>query len=180
MDALDGLLSDSPPANAVFAPDAPTSFEATPSMIFDSFDPDLSELSQLISQADLFSIGAGGTQVGRRVNPAQQSMKVPVKQLDNLNNLVGEMVVNRNSLETDQERLRQSLDKLLYQVQQLSDVGQRLQDLYERSLLENALLASRQSVMAPMGSRSGGGIMVTKTRPVIAFQAMKTKNISMR
>jgi len=157
MDALDGLLSDSPPANAVFAPDAPTSFEATPSMIFDSFDPDLSELSQLISQADLFSIGAGGTQVGRRVNPAQQSMKVPVKQLDNLNNLVGEMVVNRNSLETDQERLRQSLDKLLYQVQQLSDVGQRLQDLYERSLLENALLASRQSVMAPMGSRSGGG-----------------------
>ena len=157
MDALDGLLSDSPPANAVFAPDAPTSFEATPSMIFDSFDPDLSELSQLISQTDLFSIGAGGTQVGRRVNPAQQSMKVPVKQLDNLNNLVGEMVVNRNSLETDQERLRQSLDKLLYQVQQLSDVGQRLQDLYERSLLENALLASRQSVMAPMGSRSGGG-----------------------
>ena len=157
MNALDGLLLDSPPANAVFAPDATASFNATPSMMFDSFDPDLYELSQLISQTDLFSIGAAGTQVGRRVNPAQQSMKVPVKQLDNLNNLVGEMVVNRNSLETDQERLRQSLDKLLYQVQQLSDVGQRLQDLYERSLLENALLASRQSVMAPMGSRSGGG-----------------------
>ena len=89
------------------------------------------------------------TQSGPRGATPQQSMKVPVKQLDNLNNLVGEMVVNRNSLETDQERLRQSLDKLLYQVQQLGDVGQRLQDLYERSLLENALLASRSAVMAP-------------------------------
>ena len=70
-------------------------------------------------------------------------MRVPVKHLDNLSNLVGELVVNRNSLEQDQERMRQSLDNLLYQVQQLSDVGQRMQDLYERSLLESSLLASR-------------------------------------
>jgi chemosensory pili system protein ChpA (sensor histidine kinase/response regulator) len=74
----------------------------------------------------------------------EQLMRVPVKHLDNLSNLVGELVVNRNSLEQDQERLRQSLDNLLYQVQQLSDVGQRMQDLYERSLLESSLLASRQ------------------------------------
>jgi len=76
---------------------------------------------------------------------SEQTMRVPVKHLDNLSNLVGELVVNRNSLEEDQERLRQSLDNLLYQVQQLSDVGQRMQDLYERSLLESSLLASRQS-----------------------------------
>ncbi|MBD2105262.1 response regulator [Leptolyngbya sp. FACHB-261] len=73
-----------------------------------------------------------------------QTMRVEVKHLDNLNNLVGELVVNRNSLEQDQDRLRQSLDNLLHQVQQLSDVGQRLQDQYERSLLESSLLASRQ------------------------------------
>lgn len=156
IDGLDALL-DSAPSKAVFAPETMPSFEATSGLIFDTFDPDLSELSQLISQTDMFPMGTGGTQAGRRVNPAQQSMKVPVKQLDNLNNLVGEMVVNRNSLETDQERLRQSLDKLLYQVQQLSDVGQRLQDLYERSLLENALLASRQSVMAPAAAYSRSG-----------------------
>jgi chemotaxis protein histidine kinase CheA/CheY-like chemotaxis protein len=76
---------------------------------------------------------------------AEQTMRVPVKHLDNLSNLVGELVVNRNSLEQDQERMRQSLDNLLYQVQQLSDVGQRMQDLYERSLLESSLLASRQN-----------------------------------
>ena len=77
---------------------------------------------------------------------SNQTMRISVNHLDNLSNLVGELVVNRNSLEQDQERLRQSLDNLLYQVQQLSDVGHRMQDLYERSLLENSLLASRQKL----------------------------------
>ncbi|MEM1426507.1 MAG: chemotaxis protein CheA, partial [Cyanobacteria bacterium P01_H01_bin.130] len=75
----------------------------------------------------------------------EETIKVPVKTLDTLNNLVGEMVVNRNSLEQSQERLRQSLENLMLRVQQLGDVGQRMQDLYERSLLELSLLASRNS-----------------------------------
>ncbi|BAU40886.1 response regulator [Leptolyngbya sp. O-77] len=74
-----------------------------------------------------------------------QTMRVSVKNLDNLNNLVGELVVNRNSLEQAEERLRQFLDNLLYQVQQLSDVGQRMRDLYERSLLESSLLSGRKT-----------------------------------
>jgi len=74
-----------------------------------------------------------------------QTMRVSVKNLDNLNNLIGELVVNRNSLEQAEERLRQFLDNLQYQVQQLSDVGQRMRDLYERSLLESSLMSSRKS-----------------------------------
>ncbi|MHC5833330.1 MAG: hypothetical protein ACYT04_99415, partial [Nostoc sp.] len=54
----------------------------------------------------------------RRAARFEESMKVPVKQLDDMSNLVGEMVVNRNTLEQDNERLRQSLDNLLIQVQQ--------------------------------------------------------------
>ena len=72
----------------------------------------------------------------------EQSMRVPVKQLDSLNNLIGEMVVRRNRLEEDQEKLRQFLDNLLGQVQNLSDVSSRMQDLYEKSLLEGALMDS--------------------------------------
>ena len=78
-----------------------------------------------------------------RVSRFEQLMKVPVKHLDDMSNLVGELVVNRNTLEQDQERLRQSLDNLLHQVQQLSDVGARMEELYEHSLLEASLLASR-------------------------------------
>ncbi|MGB5899877.1 MAG: response regulator [Geitlerinemataceae cyanobacterium] len=85
-----------------------------------------------------------GSRAGRRGGILEQSMRVPIKQLDTLSNLVGELVVSRNSLEQDQERLRQFLDNLLHQVQQLGDVGQRMQDLYERTLLEMALLSSRQ------------------------------------
>ncbi|VXD13951.1 CheA Signal Transduction Histidine Kinases (STHK) [Planktothrix serta PCC 8927] len=75
---------------------------------------------------------------------AEPIVKVPVKQLDNLSNLMGELVVNRNSLEQDQERMRQFLDNLLHQVSLLGDVGQRMQDFYERSLLEISLLSHRR------------------------------------
>jgi chemosensory pili system protein ChpA (sensor histidine kinase/response regulator) len=75
----------------------------------------------------------------------EQTMRVPIKQLDNLSNLIGELVVKRNRLEQEQDRLRLFLDNLLTCVQNLSDVGVRMQDLYERSLLEGALLASRNA-----------------------------------
>ena len=74
-----------------------------------------------------------------------QTMRVSVKKLDNLNNMIGELVVKRNRLEEDQERLRRFLDNLNGHVQSLGDLGGKLHDLYERSLLEGALLASRQS-----------------------------------
>jgi chemotaxis protein histidine kinase CheA/ActR/RegA family two-component response regulator len=124
-------------------------------------DPEFDDLERLLEDRDAGNTAATTTSTGvarsaalaqARRPPAraskgfgEQTMRVPVKHLDNLSNLVGELVVNRNSLEQDQERMRQSLDNLLYQVQQLSDVGQRMQDLYERSLLESSLLASRQS-----------------------------------
>jgi len=73
----------------------------------------------------------------------EQTMRVSVKELDNLNNLIGELVVKRNRLEQDQERLRQFLDNLLNHVQNLGDIGKRMHDLYERNLLERALLATR-------------------------------------
>ncbi|PSB45285.1 hybrid sensor histidine kinase/response regulator [Chamaesiphon polymorphus CCALA 037] len=80
----------------------------------------------------------------KRSRTFDQTMKVSVKYLDNLNNLVGELVVNRNTLEQDQNRMRQFVEKLLSEVQKLNEVGKRMQDLYERSLMENSLVASRQ------------------------------------
>jgi chemotaxis protein histidine kinase CheA/ActR/RegA family two-component response regulator len=74
----------------------------------------------------------------------EQTMRVSVRHLNNLNNLVGELVVNRNTLEQDQNRMRQFVEKLLSEVQKLNEVGKRMQDLYERSLMENSLVASRQ------------------------------------
>jgi chemosensory pili system protein ChpA (sensor histidine kinase/response regulator) len=53
-------------------------------------------------------------------------------------------VVKRNRIEEEQERCV-LLDNLLNQVQNLSDVGSWHAGFYERTLLEGALLASRNS-----------------------------------
>ncbi|MBW4620309.1 MAG: response regulator [Cyanosarcina radialis HA8281-LM2] len=118
-------------------------------------DEEFADLENLLQQADKKLGGVpttapatGSTRPGRnlRTRTFDQTMRVPVRQLDNLNNLVGELVVNRNTLEQEQERMRQFLDNLLHQVQQLGYLGARMQDLYERSLLESSLNASRYSV----------------------------------
>uniref|UniRef100_UPI0035C9CCCE hybrid sensor histidine kinase/response regulator n=1 Tax=uncultured Nostoc sp. TaxID=340711 RepID=UPI0035C9CCCE len=106
----------------------------------------LAEANQTISHSPVVKSNISKTTgpSTRRAARFEETMKVPVKQLDDMSNLVGELVVNRNTLEQDHERLRQSLDNLLIQVQQLSDVGARMQELYERSLLEASLLAGRK------------------------------------
>jgi len=143
------LASESTPPSPAPAP-PPTAPPAA--RVDDEFD----ELEELLKAADS-SLGGSPTVKGARSQSmtnrptrtsglrSDQTMRVSVKNLDNLNNLIGELVVNRNSLEQAEERLRQFLDNLQYQVQQLSDVGQRMRDLYERSLLESSLMSSRRS-----------------------------------
>ncbi len=115
---------------------------------------DFADLEKLLEQADetlggtpmpstALRLASPGRRAARRPALGNQTMRVAVKNLDNLNNLVGELVVNRNSLEQSQDRLRQFLDNLMSQVQQLGDLGQRIRDLYERSLLESSLRSSR-------------------------------------
>lgn len=124
-------------------------------------EDDFSDLEKLLEEADQTLGGSSptirstsGNRPSRRIGSmADHTMRVSVRHLDTLNNLVGELVVNRNSLEQDQERLRQFLDNLLFQVQQLNDVGQRMRDLYERSLLESSLISNRQVLHAP---KTGG------------------------
>jgi chemosensory pili system protein ChpA (sensor histidine kinase/response regulator) len=125
-------------------------------------EDDFGDLEKLLEQADKTMGGPPTVTADQRnarsiIRPRtnkvfEQMMRVPIKHLDSLSNLVGELVVNRNTLEQDQERLRQFLDNLSHQVLALSDVGARMQDLYERTLLESSLLASRQSYRSSFNS----------------------------
>ncbi len=143
---LEALLGEQMPATAEPSPVAAT--RAAPAKTKDEF----SDLESLLEQAEKTMGGPPSVRsdqpsarpaIRPRSRIIEQTMRVPVKHLDSLSNLVGELVVNRNTLEQDQERLRQFLDNLSHQVLALSDVGSRMQDLYERSLLESSLLASR-------------------------------------
>ncbi|MBW4564448.1 MAG: response regulator [Mojavia pulchra JT2-VF2] len=159
--ALEALLGENEDQQVSTAPPAYPE-QITPAAIQDRNTPatslavndEFGDLEKLLAQADQTishspsikpSTGKMPRSSTRRAARFEETMKVPVKQLDDMSNLVGELVVNRNTLEQDQERLRQSLDNLLIQVQHLSDVGARMQELYERSLLEASLLASRKS-----------------------------------
>ncbi|MCT7994751.1 response regulator [Laspinema sp. C5] len=128
----------------------------TSSSGFPKSDPDTTASDDWATLTKLIETpGTGSHESGGRAprrGGFEQTMRVPVRQLDNLSNLVGELVVNRNSIEQNQERMRQFLDNLLHQVSQLTDVGQRMQDLYERSLLEISLLASRQNYHFMVGN----------------------------
>ncbi|MEM9541995.1 MAG: response regulator [Cyanobacteria bacterium P01_E01_bin.42] len=130
-------------------PETQTAAPQAPEEDFDDVEAMLREAQQQAGEIPLESKRSQRPTRSRTNKPkVEASLKVPVKQMDNLSNLVGELVVNRNSLEGDEERLRQFLDSLMHQVQNLSDVGGRMQDLYERSLLENALLRSRREYHA--------------------------------
>ncbi len=154
---LEELLSESATMPEIPAPPIAVNKAATkpvPAVVAVS-DDEFGDLEKLLEDSKDSGRSQGESNIGpsalnrsrrnaRAGGFGDQTMRVPVKQLDNLSNLMGELVVNRNSLEQDQERMRQFLDNLLHQVALLSDVSQRTQDFYERSLLEIALLANRQ------------------------------------
>jgi chemotaxis protein histidine kinase CheA/ActR/RegA family two-component response regulator len=116
-------------------------------------DDEFNQLEKMLQRNDAAkSATTGKKSSSRKQRTFEQTMKVSVKNLNNLNNLTGELVVNRNTLEQDQNRMRQFLDKLLQEVQKMTEVGRSMQDLYEKSLLESSLLANRQQHQQPKPS----------------------------
>ncbi|NJO85726.1 MAG: hybrid sensor histidine kinase/response regulator [Synechococcaceae cyanobacterium RM1_1_27] len=117
----------------------------------------------------------------RSTNFSNQTMRVEVRHLDQINNLVGEMVVNRNSMEQNHVRLRQFLDGLLGRVQQLSDLGQQMQDQYDRSLLETALLSGTTRSSGGYGgngSSSSGSSFYSTGHQAHGFDALEMDRFS--
>ncbi len=159
-ESLETLLNDAPELTT----SQQTEFDALDALLEQSTadkDSSTADLERFINNTPRPSYAPPRPRTTRRTVASgfEQTMKVPVKHLDSLGNLVGELVVNRNSLEDSQDRLRQFLDNLLYQVQQLGDAGQQMQDLYERSLLESSLLSIpsiRSSSTQPNGSGYAG------------------------
>ena len=160
---LEALLNEEsisdvlPTFEASIAPGAATVAPVTMASATESSNDEFGDLDKLLGETSRETASATPTQpqqkqtaTNSRRSAFEQMMRVPVKQLDSISNQVGELVVYRNSLEQDQERLHQFLDNLLHQVHQLSDVGTRMQELYERSLVEASLLGNRQGSHSPL------------------------------
>jgi chemosensory pili system protein ChpA (sensor histidine kinase/response regulator) len=152
-DELEALLSDSSEFDTSISSDSntkPRGFLEADTFVVPTTKPseDFDELEDMLRDAFGNDVGPIKTKTPTRPpttirKQRDSTMRVDVKYLDSLNNLVGELVVNRNLLEQDQERLQQFITNLLHQVQLLSDVSQRMRDQYDRSLLEASLTAGR-------------------------------------
>ncbi|NJK59926.1 MAG: hypothetical protein HC918_06270 [Oscillatoriales cyanobacterium SM2_1_8] len=109
---------------------------------------DFADLSSIVDSTIGRSSAPGRTAANNDGKKAAQrstamKVKVDVRYLDGLNNLVGELVVNRNLLASDSERLQQFIVNLLSQVQLLSEVSQKMRDTFDRSVLETSVIANR-------------------------------------
>jgi chemosensory pili system protein ChpA (sensor histidine kinase/response regulator) len=147
---LEALLSSPPPKQPTKLPSAGIAQPLKSKLVAkDEFD----ELESLLHDTYAKDSGSVSTKAAKRQTLAKravskivsQTMKVDVKHLDSLNNLVGELVVNRNLLAQDQEKLQQFIANLLFKVQQLGDVAQRMRDQYDRSLLDSSMKSNLPS-----------------------------------
>jgi chemotaxis protein histidine kinase CheA/CheY-like chemotaxis protein len=151
IDNLDDLLNSSGENNLDNLDDLLSSSSETDNKIaFDGLGNSLESFNDLEglledSTTDIPVVAPVTQPVAKTAKPKgfEETMRVAVKQLDNLGNLTGELVVRRNKLEENQKRLQQFLDSLVGQTQTLNDMGKRMQEVYERSLLEGAIAATR-------------------------------------
>ncbi|WP_287129498.1 hybrid sensor histidine kinase/response regulator [Candidatus Cyanaurora vandensis] len=67
--------------------------------------------------------------------PARPTVRVDLERMDTLNNLVGELVINRNGLAMQQEQLEGSLQDLTYRFERFEAMGRRVQELCDRLLV---------------------------------------------
>ncbi len=187
-DDLEALLASPAPKSRESASSSKTVSKITKAkkVETDEFD----ELEMLLRDTYGKDVGPVNTKTVKRQALAKravskivsQTMKVDVKHLDSLNNLVGELVVNRNLLEQDQEKLQQFIGNLLFKVQQLGDVAQRMRDQYDRSLLENSIMASRpksntSDLVGRFADSSDRGTAVTSTFEDIEFDRYNSFHI---
>jgi chemotaxis protein histidine kinase CheA/ActR/RegA family two-component response regulator len=92
----------------------------------------------------------------------RRTMRVEVRHLDGLSNLVGELVINRNAQENQQIRLRSSLEMLQQRVSKMDRVSRELAEYYDKSVL---------GIQAPGNASSS--IDTAINRGIEAFDALE-------
>jgi two-component system, chemotaxis family, sensor histidine kinase and response regulator PixL len=154
----------SPPIYTVTPVDFPsviklveTSFEDLPSPIEETsaitqISPEVPPKPALIPQSKTNLVNQQikvETSTVGQPNPASLFVKVDLDRVERLNNLVGELAINRNSLSLQNEQLRATLRELNRRFGQFRQMTSRLQDL------------SDQMLVSPERYRSGQGSDLT-------------------
>lgn len=112
----------------------PRSVTEKPARVANAVEDEFGDLEKLLEEADKPIASVNRACSYRQPVEPTPTMRVPIKPLDNIGKLVGELANEGNTLEQDGQLLKQFLDNLLDRVQQLSYVTAQVQELSERSL----------------------------------------------
>jgi chemotaxis family two-component system sensor histidine kinase/response regulator PixL len=94
--------------------------------------------------------------------PQENTVRVPVKHLDQLNDLFGELTIERNGLDLHLKRLRNLIQMLSRRVQVLDQSNAQLRDAYDKVETQTAspvttpFLLPAATYPAPVGTDDGG------------------------
>ncbi len=85
-------------------------------------------------------------------DPQETTVRVPVSQLNQLNDLFGELTIERNGLDLNIKRLRDLLNTLKHRAQVLEQSNMRLRAAYDRATPEMALWSNLPDLVAAQPS----------------------------
>ena len=112
--------------------------EKEPDISTTAFTGEIKQSPQSKSQIDQ-STQENQTKISRRKDEAlpitNLSVRVDFKRLERMNNLVGELVINRNNLSSKNELLQNTAKKLRYRLAQLQTLTENLRELSDHILI---------------------------------------------
>ena len=133
------------------ATDAPAEIAAAVESIADIFDSlPAAELKSFVPPAKA-KPKAEAKPTPERQGGAKLSVRVDLERLERMNNLVGELTINRNSLALQNEQLQSNVSELEQKFWRFRGVTKQLQEISDRLLLE---ARSRDSMLLPTTEES--------------------------
>ncbi|MEL6440600.1 MAG: hybrid sensor histidine kinase/response regulator [Cyanobacteria bacterium J06621_8] len=132
---------DEAPSSPVEEPPAPENLKQAIASIEDIF-PDLPQASQApqpeesseVKPAPATSKAASSSKPAK--SPAKLSVRVDLERLERMNNLVGELTINRNSLSLQNSQLQNNVSELGQKFLRFREVTRKLREISDQLLLE--------------------------------------------
>ncbi|MGB7441908.1 MAG: response regulator, partial [Coleofasciculaceae cyanobacterium] len=102
-------------------------------------------------------VKSDSTSSTRSAESQENTVRIPVRQLDRLGDLFGELTIERNGLSLHLERLRSLMETLRSRVSTLEQSNQRLRTTYDKVATQaNTIPAAAKSLAAAMAPNGGG------------------------
>ncbi|MFP5274522.1 response regulator [Coleofasciculus sp.] len=168
-EAAQPLVSD----EGIFEPTATTSFSGSLSLTFDR-DAGVESAGEVRWQEVKTSSNQG--ERATKDSP-ENTVRIPVRQLDRLNDLFGELTIERNGLSLHLARLRTLMEKLSRRVSHLEQSNVRLRTTYDTVATGvSSVPVGLKSLVSSLATKPGGSWRPTPVQNLTGFPKENTSS----